>query len=278
MTTQPAPFLKQDGINWTSTTAFAIFHIGTVAAFFFFTWPAFFVAVALYWITLSFGIGMGYHRLLTHRSYKVPKALEYFLTVCGAMALEGGPISWVATHRVHHQYSDKDGDPHTPRDGKWWAHLIWMLVGEPTNCTPEEEARYAPDLSKDRFHKWLTKYHYVPLAVLGVLLLVAGGLPFLFWGLFVRVTAGLHATWMINSLTHFQGRRRFATRDDSRNNSWVALLTFGEGWHNNHHAHPTSARHGLAWWELDITWITIWMLRLVGVARGVKVASLPARQ
>jgi stearoyl-CoA desaturase (delta-9 desaturase) len=205
----------------------------------------------------------------------VPKALEYFLSVCGSLALEGGPISWVATHRVHHQFSDKAGDPHTPRDGKWWSHLIWMLNGEASNSNTADCARYAPDLMKDRFHVWLSRYHYLPLVISAVLLLAFGGLPFLFWGVFVRVTLGYHATWMVNSLTHFWGTRRFATRDDSRNNAFVALVTFGEGWHNNHHAHPTSARHGLAWWEIDITWISIWMLRKLGIAKSVQVAPLP---
>jgi fatty-acid desaturase len=275
MTNTHAPFVRQEGINWTSVIAFSFFHAGAIAALFFFSWPAFFTALALYWISLSFGIGMGYHRLLTHRSYKVPKAVEYFFTVCGSLALEGGPISWVATHRVHHQFSDKEGDPHTPRDGKWWSHLLWMLNGEASNSNTEDCARYAPDLMKDRFHVWLSKYHYVPLMATGVLLLAFGGLPFLFWGLFVRVTLGYHATWMVNSLTHFWGTRRFATRDDSRNNALVAIVTFGEGWHNNHHAHPTSARHGLAWWEIDITWISIWVLRQIGIAKAVRVAPLP---
>jgi fatty-acid desaturase len=275
MTAHLPPPAKKEGINWNSVLAFSFFHAGAIAAFFYFSWQAFFVALLLYWITLSFGIGMGYHRLLTHRSYKVPKAVEYVLTICGAMALEGGPISWVATHRVHHQFSDKDGDPHTPRDGKWWAHLIWMLVGDTTICTPEEEMRYAPDLRKDAFHVWLNKYHVLPLGILSILLYVAGGLPFVLWGVFARVTMGLHATWMVNSLTHFQGRRRFATHDDSRNNLLVALLTFGEGWHNNQDAHPPSARHGLAWWELDMTWIAIRILRQIGVARAVQSAKLP---
>jgi fatty-acid desaturase len=184
------PFGKREGINWTSIIAFSLFHLGAVAAFFFFSWPAFFTALAIYWITLSFGIGMGYHRLLTHRSYKVPKALEYFLAVCGSLALEGGPISWVATHRVHHRFSDSTGDPHTPRDGKWWSHLIWMVTGEASNSNTEDCARYAPDLMKDRFHVWLSKYHYFPLVISAVLLLAFGGLPFVFWGRFVRVTAG----------------------------------------------------------------------------------------
>jgi fatty-acid desaturase len=275
LTTDVAPFVKRDGINWTTVIAFGIFHVGAVAAIFFFSWPAFFTAVGLYWASLSLGIGMGYHRLLTHRSYRAPKWLEYSLAVCGTLALEGGPVFWVATHRIHHQHSDKDGDPHTPRDGKWWAHIIWMLVGESTHCDSAACERYAPDMAKDRFYVWLTNYHCVPLIILGVALLAIGGLPFLLWGLFFRVTAGQHATWMVNSLTHIWGGRRFATRDNSRNNWFVALLSFGEGWHNNHHAHPTSARHGLAWYEIDITWITIWLLQRVGLVTAVRVASLP---
>lgn len=272
--TLTAPTIKRDGINTTTVIAFIVFHAGAIAAPFFFTWPAFLTAVALYWVTISFGIGMGYHRLLTHRSYKVPKAIEYFLAVCGSMALEGGPIFWVANHRVHHQFSDKDGDPHTPRDGKWWAHIVWMLVGDVTHCDTDACVRYAPDLMKDKFIVWLSEWHWVPLAILGVCLLAFGGIPFLLWGLFFRVTMGLHATWLVNSATHIWGNRRFATRDDSRNNWWVALLTFGEGWHNNHHAHPTSARHGLAWYEIDITWITIWTLRNLGIAKSVRQATL----
>ncbi len=269
-----APLIKRDGVNWITVVAFSLFHVGAVAALFFFSWPAFFSAVVLYWISLSFGIGMGYHRLLTHRSYKVPKVIEYFLAICGTLALEGGPIFWVATHRIHHKFSDQDGDPHTPRDGRWWAHIIWMLVGDVTHCDTEMAAKFAPDLYKDRFMMWLSIYHWVPLALVGLGLAVFGGLDFVLWGIFFRVTMGLHATWMVNSLTHIWGRRRFETRDDSRNNWFVALLSFGEGWHNNHHAHPTSARHGLAWYELDITYITIWCLKLVGLAKQVRVASI----
>jgi fatty-acid desaturase len=268
--------IPRTGINWVSLSAFAVFHIGAIVALFFFTWPAFLTAVALYWIALSPGIGMGYHRLLTHRSYKASKAIEYLLTVCGSLALEGGPIFWVAAHRVHHQYSDKTGDPHTPQEGKWWAHITWMLVGKPGNLELATCSRYAPDLVQDRFHVWISKYHYVPLAITGILLWWLGGVSFMLWGVFFRVTMGLHATWLVNSATHLWGRRRFATRDHSRNNLWVALVTFGEGWHNNHHAHPTSARHGLAWYEIDTTWMAIRLLPAVGLARAVKEASLPS--
>jgi fatty-acid desaturase len=267
-------FIKQDGINWVSTSAFAVFHLGAVAAFFFFNWPAFLTAVGLYWVSLSLGIGMGYHRLLTHRSFQAPNWITYSLAVCGTLALEGGPIAWVATHRIHHQFSDKEGDPHTPRDGKWWSHIIWMLVGDPTHSQTGACSHYAPDLCKDRFLVWLSKYNYVPLLILSALLVAIGGLPFLLWGVFFRATLGLHATWMVNSLTHLWGRRRFATRDDSRNNWFVALLSFGEGWHNNHHAHPTSARHGLAWYELDMSWMAIRFLQFVGLIKSVRVAGL----
>jgi stearoyl-CoA desaturase (delta-9 desaturase) len=269
-----APVVKRDGINWITVTTFAVFHLGAVAALFFFSWPAFLAAVFLYWLSLSLGIGMGYHRLLTHRSYQVPKWLEYSLAVCGTLALEGGPIFWVATHRVHHQFSDKQGDPHTPRDGKWWSHIIWMMVGDVTHSDSVACAKYAPDMAADPFYVWLSNYHWIPLTVVGIALFAIGGLPFLLWGVFFRVSVGLHATWMVNSLTHLWGARRFETRDDSRNNWFVAALSFGEGWHNNHHAHPTSARHGLAWYEVDISWMTIRLLQTLGFAKGVKVAKI----
>jgi sn-1 stearoyl-lipid 9-desaturase len=268
----------ESGINWITAFFMGAFHLGVVIALFFFTWKALMVAVVLWWISGSLGIGMGYHRLLTHRGYKTPKWVEYLLTVCGTLALEGGPIPWVATHRIHHQHSDRDGDPHSPRDGKWWAHMGWVLMGKSMHHDTSTLAHYAPDLAKDKFHIWITKYHYVPMIVLGVVLLSLGGLPFLLWGLFLRTVVGLHATWLVNSATHLWGSRRFATRDGSTNNWWVAMLTFGEGWHNNHHAHPTSARHGLSWYEIDFNWYTIWILKKIGLARQVCLAKLSALQ
>jgi len=218
------------------------------------------------------GIGMGYHRLLTHRGFKTPKWVEYFLAICGTLALEGGPIFWVATHRVHHQLSDKTGDPHTPTEGGWWAHVGWILSGESLHAQTVMLGRYAPDLTKDRFHVWLSKYHWVPLTLVGLGLLAIGGWTWVLWGIFFRVTVGLHATWLVNSATHMWGSRRFPTRDESRNNWWVALLTGGEGWHNNHHAHPVSARHGLKWYEFDPNYYGIWLLKKLGLAHDVKIA------
>ena len=264
-------------LNWITTTVLVLLHLGALGALFVPNWRAVGVAFALYWVCTGWGISLGYHRLHTHRSYKVPLWLEYFFAVCGALTLEGGPIFWVATHRIHHQKSDQPGDPHSPRDGAWWAHVGWILVGESKHNNTRLNAKYAPDLARHRFYIWLNNYHWVPLVVLGLALLAFGGLPMMLWGVCVRVVFGLHATWLVNSATHMWGGRRFATRDDSRNNWWVALITFGEGWHNNHHAHPTSARHGLAWYEFDSSWLTLKLLRALGVARSVQVARVNSR-
>ena len=260
---------SESGINWITAIFMLLFHVGAFAALFFFSWKAFFLAAFLYWVGGSLGIGMGYHRLLTHRGYKTPKWVEYFLTTCAVLSLEGGPIFWVATHRIHHQYSDKEGDPHSPRDGKWWAHVGWILVGKSMHHDTQTLSRYVPDLAKDKFHVWITKFHYLPTILLGFALLVIGGLPFVLWGICLRTVVGLHATWLVNSATHLWGRRRFETRDDSTNSWWVALFSFGEGWHNNHHAHPVSARHGLIWYEIDLNWYGIWALSKLGLARDV---------
>jgi stearoyl-CoA desaturase (delta-9 desaturase) len=281
MKTEVIRLAGRKGTNWPTAITFALFHVGAVAALFYFSWPLFAAAVFLYWVTTGLGISMGYHRLHTHRSYKVPLAVEYFLALCGSLSLEGGPISWVATHRIHHQNSDRPGDPHSPRDGGWWAHVGWIIFGEANHSNTRKMSKYAPDLAKHRFYIWLNNYHWLSTVALAALLAAIGGLPLVLWGLCFRVVFGLHATWLVNSATHMWGSRRFETHDDSRNNWWVALITFGEGWHNNHHAYPTSARHGLAWYEFDPSWIEISFLRLLGIATSVHSAALkskPARQ
>jgi fatty-acid desaturase len=264
------------GVNWTTTIVLAVFHVGALAALFLFTWPALWTALALMWISGGWGIGMGYHRLLTHRGYQTPLWLEYFLTVCGTLALQGGPLFWVSTHRLHHQNADKPGDPHSPRDGWWWAHVGWLVVGDPMQ--DEGLLRYVPDLRHRRFYAVMEKWHFVPMLVLMAVLAPVGwrfGGGFLAaslvtWGIFLRTTIALHGTWLVNSATHSWGRRRFATADDSTNNWWVAMITFGEGWHNNHHADPVSARHGVVWYELDVNWICISILGWVGLAKKIR--------
>lgn len=265
---------ESERLNWPTTLVIGLLHVGAIAALFMFSWRAVAVAVFLYWMATGLGISMGYHRLLTHRSYKIARLLEYFFATCGALTFEGGPISWVATHRIHHQYSDHDGDPHSPRDGGWWAHVGWLLFGERKHNNTRLMSKYAPDLAKQPYYVWLNNYHWAPMIPLVLVLFAAGGIPLVLWGFCFRVVFGLHATWLVNSATHMWGRRRFATRDDSRNNWWVALITFGEGWHNNHHAHPTSARHGLTWYEFDPTWITLKILRRFGIAKSVLTAKV----
>ena len=264
----------KQGVSLLTSGVLIVFHVMAIAAFFTFSWRNLAVALVLHWIAVGLGISMGYHRLHTHRGFKTYKWFDYFLAICGTLTLEGGPIFWVATHRLHHQYSDEPEDPHSPRVSGFWAHLGWIIFGEAQHSDTARLARYAPDLSKDPFYRWLSTYHWVPLTVLGFGLLAWGGWGMVNWAIFLRVTVGLHATWMINSATHMFGRRRFETDDDSRNVWWVALLTFGEGWHNNHHAHPVSARHGLAWYEFDWTWVSLKVLKAVGLVWDVKVAKV----
>ena len=264
---------RKTGINWTTTSFMVIFHIGAVAALFNFSGRALLVTFFLWIISGGLGIGMGFHRLLTHRGYKVPRAVEYFLTLCGTLALEGGEIDWVVTHRIHHAFTEKQGDPHTPRDGVWWSHMGWILTGTAQQWNEKIMRKYAPDLMKDKIHVLINRFYWVPLVVLGVTLFAIGGWPMLLWPIFFRVVFGLHATWLVNSATHMWGTRRFETTDDSTNLWWVALITFGEGWHNNHHAHPVAARHGIKWYEIDFNWWGITILKWLGLATSIKTIS-----
>jgi stearoyl-CoA desaturase (delta-9 desaturase) len=256
--------------NWATSLFLLLFHAGALAALFCFSWKNLTIAIVLYGLAINAGVGAGYHRLLTHRSFRCPLWLERALTLCGALALQGGPLFWVGTHREHHRRADREGDPHTPVEGLWWAHAGWISHGGGQGGEMALLRRLAPDLARDRFHCWLSRWHWLPLAVSGVALFAFGGWGGLLWGVFLRVTLGWHATWLVNSATHRWGGRRFATSDHSRNNWWVALLTGGEGWHNNHHAHPVSARHGLRWYEFDPNYYGIWLLEKLHLAWNVR--------
>jgi stearoyl-CoA desaturase (Delta-9 desaturase) len=274
LSSEPISIYANKKLNWPIIVVLSVLHLGALAALFMFSWRVFAASVFLYWMATGLGISMGYHRLHTHRSYKIPRWLDYFFAFCGTLTLEGGPIFWVATHRIHHQFSDKPGDPHSPRDGAWWSHVGWLLVGESKHNNTKVNAKYAPDLARDPVYVFMNDYHWVSVVLLGVVLFAIGGLPLFLWGTCLRLVFGLHATWLINSATHMWGARRFNTRDDSRNNWLVALISFGEGWHNNHHAHPSSARHGLAWWEFDPSWIQISILKFFGIAKAIRVAKV----
>src|SRR3978361_1718090 len=158
---------QQGRINWITTIAMGLFHRGAIAALFFFSWANLAVFFVMYFFAINVGIGMAYHRLLTHRGYKTPKWVEYFVTMCGCMALEGGPIFWVATHRVHHQHSDQEGDPQTPVDGTFWPHAGWIISGRAMHSEPAPLGRHAPDLPRDKGHVWLSKYHWLFLTLTG---------------------------------------------------------------------------------------------------------------
>ena len=261
-------------LNWTTTSFMILFHVGAIAALFMFSWKALALAVVLYCVAGSLGIGMGYHRLLTHRGYKTPLWVEYVLTTCGTLALEGGPIAWVATHRMHHQNTDKEGDPHSPQDGGLWAHMGWIITGQAMHQNTAELLPYVPDLRKHKYYMWISQYHWVPITTLAVVTLALGGWSVMMWAVFLRTVLGLHSTWLVNSATHMWGSRRFLTTDTSTNSFWVAILTFGEGWHNNHHAVPQAAKHGLAWYEIDMNWWGIATLRTLGLAWDVKLNKL----
>jgi fatty-acid desaturase len=284
MRTEEAISQRGAGSNWAMIGLMVFFHIGAAAALFLFTWQAFMLAMLLWWITGSLGVGIGYHRLLTHRSFKAPKAVEYFLSLCGGLALQGGPIAWVATHRIHHIFTDREGDPHSPRDGQWWSHMGWIITGysilshQFMDRNPIVVSRYVSDLGTRPFHIWLTRLHWVPVVILACGLYALGGIRFVLWGVFLRIVFSWHVTWFVNSAAHIWGSRRFATRDDSRNSWWVALLTFGEGWHNNHHAHPASARHGWVWYEIDLNWCGIYLLQQLGFAKAVRSARRPKQK
>jgi fatty-acid desaturase len=264
----------REPINKVTTFFMAAFHVGAIVALFFFTWKALAVAIVLWWVAGSLGIGMGYHRLLTHRGFKTYKWVEYLMTICATLTLEGGPFFWVAIHRVHHQNTDKEGDPHSPREGGFWAHMGWIMTGRIMSNQSPSLLPYVPDLRKDKFHTWISKWHWVPITVLGLALLAFGGWSCMLWGIFLRTVFGLHSTWLVNSATHMWGTQRFITTDTSKNSLWVALLTFGEGWHNNHHAHPQSARHGLTWKEIDFNWYGLVALRAVGLVWDIKTTKL----
>ncbi|MFZ0661689.1 MAG: fatty acid desaturase [Acidobacteriaceae bacterium] len=261
--------------NWLLAIWLAVFHIGAIAAFFFFSWSALAVASVLWVLGQNVGIAISYHRQLTHRGFVTPRWVEYAMALCATLALQGGPIYWVAVHRLHHQLTDRPGDPHSPHDGKWWSHMGWLLQGTLRNRNTLL-TRYAPDLSRDSFYRWLSRYHWLPVTALGVGLFLIGGWPWLLWGIFLRVTLGMHVTWLVNSATHIWGSRRFETHDDSRNSWWVALLTGGEGWHNNHHALPVSTSHGMAWYELDFNYWCIRLLGFLGLAKRIKVQDAKA--
>jgi len=257
-------------IKWNTLFWIGLLHVGALAAPWTFTWAGFWTCLVLHWVTGGLGICLGFHRLLTHRSFVVPKPVEYLLTFFGTLACQGGVIAWVATHRLHHRYSDTEGDPHSPMAGFFWAHAGWCLTHDKVRDSDEACYSYAMDLAKDPVHRFLHQTHGYLSIGLGVLFWAIGGWPLVVWGLFLRTVLVYHTTWLVNSAAHLWGYRSYETEEQSHNLWWVALVSYGEGWHNNHHAFPTSARHGLRWWEIDVTYGAVRCLQWLRLATNIR--------
>lgn len=255
--------------NWNTIFFVAAFHVAAIPAIFTFSWQNLAATFVCWIVAASWGVGIGYHRLLTHRGFTTSKLMLRFMATCGTLGLQSGPITWVTTHRLHHAFTETEKDPHSPRNGTYWSHIGWIFRGTAQNQSEATRQRYSPDLLKDPYLVLLDKYYYVPTLVLAAGLVALGGWTMVIWAIVARIAVSWHFTWMVNSVTHIWGCRRFETRDDSRNNGLVALVTFGEGWHNNHHAYPRSAKHGLTWKEFDLNWIQLYLLEKLGLIQNV---------
>lgn len=274
--------LKWSNANWSVIVWMSAMHLGALAAPFFFSWSGLAIAVVLHWFSGSIGICLGFHRLLSHRSLKLAAPARFMTTLAGVLAGEGSPLQWAATHRLHHARSDQPGDPHSPLDGPFWSHAWWLFVGRPHRYHQAMYQRYVPDLVNDPMLQFFEKTYGVWLIGSGVVLYALGewyagvGLSWLLWGLCLRIVMMYHSTWFVNSATHIWGYRNYETRDMSRNLWWVAVLAYGEGWHNNHHAHPRVCPAGHRWWEFDMTYWSVKLLRSLGLAYDV-VDRIPQR-
>jgi fatty-acid desaturase len=284
----PTPCVR---LERTQILGLTVYHATALLAFvpWFFSWTGVVLAVLGIYVFGVLGINIGYHRLLTHKGFVCPKWLERSFAMLGVCCLQGGPSSWVAVHRRHHEYADHPPDPHSPIRSFLWAHIGWVCVRNEEMERGGHYQNYAKDILRDPFYAWIEDFKiwaWLPLAT-AVMFFLAGmaaglllgwpmaeavqfGLSIMVWGVFVRTVAHLHFTWSVNSITHMWGYRNYETPDDSRNNAIIAVISNGEGWHNNHHADPRSARHGHAWWEIDVAWFIIRFLEITGLASEVR--------
>jgi len=264
-------------LDWPVVVWIGGVHLAALAAPFYFTWSGLAICLVLYWVTGGLGVCLGYHRLLTHGSFQTSAPMRFLFAWLGGISGEGSAVTWVANHRKHHVFSDQEGDPHSPRDGGLWSHMLWLFPSHTAEELAAHSKRWAPDLVKDKgvlfLHNTFLLWHFL----IGGALLASGwllenkvtGISWLIWGLAVRMVIVFHVTWFVNSASHMWGYRNYETTDDSRNLWWVGLFAFGEGWHNNHHAHQRMAAHGHRWWELDPTYWVIRLLESLGLAWGV---------
>jgi len=246
---------------------FALMHVGCLGVFWV-GWDttAFIVCVSLYLVRM-FAITGFYHRYFCHRAFKTSRVFQFIMGLIGASAVQRGPLWWAAHHRHHHRHSDGPEDLHSPHvHGIAWSHMGWFTSRQAYKTNLKE----VPDLAKYPELIWIDKYElFMPVVLAGTLFAI-GGWPWLIWGFFVSTVALFHGTCTINSLSHLMGRRRYETGDESRNSFILALVTLGEGWHNNHHHFPGSARQGFRWWEIDITYYGLCVLSWVGIIRQLR--------
>jgi len=254
--------------RWRDHVPFWVVHVvAAVGAIWIgWSWTACAWLVATYAVRMM-GITIGYHRYFAHRTFKTSRAFQFVLAVVGLAAAQQGPLWWASHHRHHHKHSDREDDVHSPRRrGFWWAHVGWthQSSGVPTDYARVKDLARFPEL------RFVDKHHLWFAAGFGVLLFLVGGWPAVIWGHLVSLVASWHATFCINSLAHVWGRKRYATGDDSRNNAVLAVLTLGEGWHNNHHHYQRSARQGFYWWELDVSFYILKLLERARLVRDVE--------
>jgi stearoyl-CoA desaturase (delta-9 desaturase) len=254
---------------------FLLLHLGTLAVFFVpFHWSWFWLALGLYLVRM-FAITAGYHRYFSHRSYRLGRSAQFMMAFVAETSGQKGVLWWAAHHRVHHRHADRERDIHPPGlRGFWWAHVGWVL----SNQHDEYDPKLVADFGKYPELRWLDRHYLVPPAMLAGAILLLGGPGAFAWGFLVSTVALFHATFTINSVAHLWGSRRFATPDDSRNNFVLAILTLGEGWHNNHHRFMYACRQGIRWWELDLTYYVLRAMGWLGIARdlrGIRPAELP---
>ncbi|KAL1191337.1 putative lipid desaturase ADS3.2 [Cardamine amara subsp. amara] len=246
-------------------------HLLALLAPFYFDWATFWVFAWLFYIN-GICITLSYHRNLSHRSFDLPKWLEYLLAYGGLLAFQGDPIEWVSNHRYHHKHCETQRDPHSPTQGFWFSHVTWIFNTRAIfkKCGGEENV---DDLVRQPFYRFLQRTVLLHQMAYAIVFYICGGMPLLVWGIGVATVVRLHVTFLVNSVCHIWGKRAWNTPDFSKNNWWVAILTFGEGWHNNHHAFEFSARQGLEWWQLDGTWYLIRFLQAIGLATNVKLPT-----
>ncbi len=263
--------MGKESLDWRIVSFLSLVHIMALYGLFHASWNNFLIFLLLY-VFAGIGITFGFHRLFTHRSFKVPKWIEYLAAFAGTLALQGSVLKWVGHHRMHHAYSDKTKDPHNAKRGFWFSHLFWTCYNDPSRDDEKILRKFARDIAADPVLVFMSKDTFVLGSQLALLfaLWAFGGFEFMVWGIFVRLAALYHATWFVNSAAHMWGYRSYEVDDSATNCWWVGLITFGEGWHNNHHAFADVAPAGHRWWEIDFTWMLIRCLSFVGLASDIK--------